>query len=78
MQDLWRLSAGDLARNIASKQVSSLEVVEAHLARIEAVNPTVNAVVRVLADEARAGRSQRIARSPQAGRLGRCTACRAR
>jgi len=38
---------------IASKQVSSRETVDAHLARIEAVNPHLNAVVRVLADEAR-------------------------
>jgi amidase len=54
MQDLWRRSAGDLAKAIAARDVSSLEVVEAHLSRIEAVNPQVNAVVRVLADEARA------------------------
>ena len=44
MQDLWRQSASDLAKRIASRQVSSAEVVEAHLARIEAVNPRVNAV----------------------------------
>src|SRR5471030_3239609 len=55
MQELWRLSARELARRIAAKDVSSAEVVEAHLARIEAVNPRVNAVVRLLADEARAG-----------------------
>ena len=54
MQELWRLSAGELAKRIATKQVSSAEVIEAHLARIEAVNPKVNAVVRVLAAEARA------------------------
>jgi amidase len=55
MQDLWRRSAIGLADAIASGEVSSTEVVEAHLARIEAVNPQVNAVVRVLADQARAG-----------------------
>lgn len=55
MTELWSLSAGELARRIAAKEISSLEVVEAHLARIEAVNPRVNAVVRVLADDARAG-----------------------
>jgi amidase len=53
MSELWRQSAGELAQAIATKQVSSAEVVEAHLARIEAVNAKVNAVVRVLADEAR-------------------------
>ena len=58
MQELWRQSAGDLAKAIASKQVSSSEVVEAHLARIEAVNPVLNAIVRVLAAEARAGAAE--------------------
>ena len=52
--DLWRASAGDLAAAIARGEVSSLEVVDSHLARIEAVNGHLNAVVRVLADEARA------------------------
>jgi amidase len=53
MRDLWRRSAGELAKAIAAREVSSAEVVEAHLARIEAVNGEVNAVVRVLADSAR-------------------------
>ena len=52
---LWQREAGELARMIASRQVTSAEVVEAHLARIDVVNPSVNAIVRVLADEARAG-----------------------
>lgn len=50
---LWQRSAQELARLIAGKQVSSVEVVQAHLARIEAVNPKLNAVVRVLAEDAR-------------------------
>ena len=54
MDHVWRKSATELARLIAGKEVSSTEVVEAHLARIAAVNPKVNAVVRVLATEARA------------------------
>ena len=58
MTDLWRLSAIDLAKLIATKQASSAEVVEAHLGRIAAVNPKLNAVVRVLVDEARAGAAQ--------------------
>ena len=53
MTELWRRSASELATLIASKQVSATEVVDAHLARIDAVNSKVNAVVRVLADEAR-------------------------
>ena len=50
--ELWRMSATDLAEAIRSKRASSEEVVEAHLRRIEAVNPAVNAVVVVLAEPA--------------------------
>src|ERR687885_2636622 len=49
---LWRRTASELAELIRSGQVSSVEVVEAHLERIEAVNPELNAVVLVLADQA--------------------------
>jgi amidase len=41
-----------LARRIAAREVSAREVVEAHLARIEAVNPRVNAVVALDAERA--------------------------
>jgi amidase len=50
--DLWRMSATELAEAIRSKQVSSQEVIESHLRRIEAVNPSINAVVIVLAEQA--------------------------
>jgi len=43
----------DLAAMIASGLVSSREVIDAHLDRIDEVNGWLNAVVRVLADEAR-------------------------
>jgi aspartyl-tRNA(Asn)/glutamyl-tRNA(Gln) amidotransferase subunit A len=45
-------SATDLARAIAAGEVSSEEVVRAHLARIDAVNPRINAVVARLDEEA--------------------------
>jgi amidase len=54
MSEIWQLSATELAQRIASRQLSSVEVVDAHLTRIDAVNPALNAVVRVLADQARA------------------------
>jgi amidase len=54
MSEIWQLSATDLAQRIANRELSSAEVVNAHLARIDAVNPALNAIVRVLADEARA------------------------
>jgi amidase len=50
--DLWRMSAMDLAKAIRSRQTSSQEVIEAHLRRIEAVNPSVNAVTVVLGEQA--------------------------
>ena len=40
-----RLSAGAMARRIAAGELSSSELVEAHIARIEEVNPRLNAVV---------------------------------
>lgn len=50
--DLWRMSATDLAEAIRSRQASSQEVIEAHLRRIEEVNPSINAVTVVLAEQA--------------------------
>jgi amidase len=46
------MSATALAEAIRSRQASSQEVVEAHLRRIEAVNPAVNAVTVVLGEQA--------------------------
>ncbi len=54
MNELCDLSAIELAASIAKREVSSREVVDAHLARIEAVNPTINAITVVLAERARA------------------------
>ena len=45
-------SASSLARAIQAKQVSSVEVVQAHLDRIEEVNPQLNAVVQIAAERA--------------------------
>jgi amidase len=45
MQDLWRLPAKDIAALIRSKRVSAKEVASAALARLDAVNPSINAVV---------------------------------
>jgi amidase len=52
MEDLIFSSATELARVIREKEVSSFEVVKAYLARIEAVNPRINAVVQLTADTA--------------------------
>ena len=51
MQDLWRLSAIDLAALVRSKKVSAKEAVAAALARLDAVNPKINAVVDHRSDD---------------------------
>ena len=52
MTEIWKRSASDLAQAIARRDLSSREVVQAHFVRIEAVNPKLNAIVQVLADDA--------------------------
>lgn len=47
-------SASDLAERIRAGDLSAVDVVEAHIERIEEVNPALNAVVITLFDEARA------------------------
>src|SRR6266704_1452480 len=47
--------ATELASLIRTKQVSSREVVQAHLDRIAAVNPKINAIVTLLAENALKG-----------------------
>jgi amidase len=53
MDELIYASATELARAIRAKEISSEEVVEAYLERIEKVNPKLNAVVQLTADAAR-------------------------
>ncbi len=55
MSELWQLGALELADRIRAGEVSSREVMESHLARVAAVNPHLNAIVRLLTDEALAG-----------------------
>jgi fatty acid amide hydrolase len=56
------LSASELARRIAAGSFTSQEVVEAHIRRIEEVNPRLNAVVAPLFEQARedASRADRL------------------
>ncbi|SDI08931.1 amidase [Alteribacillus persepolensis] len=50
--ELWQWSASELVRAIKARKISSREVVESSLARIEQVNPKLNALVEVYGDEA--------------------------
>src|SRR6185503_4382427 len=72
MKDLWRVSATELAGLIKSKQVSAREAAASALARLDAVNPSINAVVdhrpeEVLAQAA--STDAKIARGEDAGAL---------
>ncbi len=51
--DLLKLSATEMAKRIRQRDVSSLELVEAHIARIEQTHEALNAVVVPLFDQAR-------------------------
>ena len=48
-----RKTAVDLASLIATKQVSPVEVLDAHLATLARINPRLNAIVTLVADAAR-------------------------
>lgn len=50
---LWTCTAAGIAELVAGRQVSARQVVEAHLVRIDAVNPQVNAVTEIFADTGR-------------------------
>src|SRR5512141_121953 len=52
--DLCFLPATELVALLRSKRVSAREVMQAHLAQIERVNPKVNAIVTLVADRAMA------------------------
>ncbi len=51
-ESLWQLEASEIARLVRTGQVSAREVTLAALGRLQAVNPQLNAVVRVLEAEA--------------------------
>src|ERR1700720_2979779 len=72
MEDLWRLPAAELAGLIRSKKVSAKEAASSGLARLDAANPSINAVVDHRPDDvlAQAGAiDATIARGEDAGPL---------
>lgn len=52
--EICYMSAGDLSRLVSKKEISPVEIVEAHLSRIQATEPVLNSFITLLADEARA------------------------
>ncbi len=68
--DLCELTAIELARQIRRKQIWAHEVMTAHLARIERVNPKVNAIVTLVADRALADAKKADEHQARGGTLG--------
>jgi len=66
MPELHYLSAAAMAELVRNKQISPLELVNAHLARIEQINPSINAFVQVDAKGARR-QAQSCAEGPLCG-----------
>jgi amidase len=70
--ELCEMTAVELADRLRRKQVSAREVMTAHFAQIERVNPRVNAIVTLVADQAMANAAkadEAIARRNQVGAL---------
>jgi amidase len=74
--ELWRLDGVALAGLIRAGKVSAREAVAAHLARLYAVNPRINAVVRTLDEQALAEAGPPTGRGSPVRRSVRCTVCR--
>ena len=53
MTELIRCSASEMARLLRAGELSAVELIEAHLKRIAAINPQLNAVVTLCAERAR-------------------------
>ena len=54
MSEICFLDAVDLAARLRRREISAVEVMDAHLAQIERVNPAINAMVTLLPEGARA------------------------
>jgi len=53
MAELWQMSGLALGRAIARREISAVEVLDAIVARVEAVNSKVNAIVTLMVERAR-------------------------
>ena len=67
MKDFEHLDATALAELVRTGKVSPLELVTAALARIEQINPTVNAVIRTMGEQAREAARGPLPAGPFAG-----------
>ncbi|GGX06936.1 hypothetical protein [Streptomyces lomondensis] len=74
MTALTDLDATELARRVRTREVSSREVVRAHLDRVAAVDPDVRAVLTVLGEQALTAADRADAAVARVGPSARCTA----
>ena len=51
--EICYMSAGSLSKLVENKKVSPVEIVDAHLSRIDATEPILNSFITLLADESR-------------------------
>jgi hypothetical protein len=70
--ELCDLSATELVSKIRRREVSAREVMTAHLARIERINPRVNAIVTLVAERALADAARADELAARRGTLGAC------
>src|SRR5438046_344007 len=69
-RELWRWDATELAAAIRAREISSREATRSVLDRLDAVNPILNAVTVVLADQALAAADRADAAARSGERLG--------
>ncbi|MBT3942743.1 MAG: amidase, partial [Chloroflexi bacterium] len=68
--DICFSPATEQARMVRDGEISAVELMQAHLDQIERVNPTVNAVVTLVADDALAGAADADAAQARGDELG--------
>ncbi|MER6876645.1 amidase family protein, partial [Amycolatopsis sp. NPDC000673] len=71
-EEICYLPARELARRLRTRDLSAREVLQAHLDRIEQVNPQINAIVTLTAERAlseAAAADERLARGEEVGPL---------
>ncbi len=57
-EEICFLPAHEMVRQIRARELSAVEVMDAHIAQIERVNPAVNAIVTFLPDQHAPARGQ--------------------
>jgi aspartyl-tRNA(Asn)/glutamyl-tRNA(Gln) amidotransferase subunit A len=65
--EICYMSAGDLSKLVQNKEISPVEIIDAHLSRIDETEPVLNSFITLLADQARTAARQ-AEKDIQAGR----------